>query len=158
MSGINSSALNCADREITATRIFDAPRELTWKVWTDPSHIAQWWGPRGFTNTIHKMEVRPGGVWEFMMHGPNGVDYPNKVTYLEVKAPELLVYDHGEKGELTYFRVTVTFEDLAGKTKLTMQMLFETAQQRNQVVEKYGAVKGLKQNMDKLGEYLAKRR
>lgn len=152
------SAMSTVDREIAITRVFDVSRELVWKVWTEPGRIAQWWGPKGFTNTIHKMEVRPGGVWEFMMHGPNGVDYPNKVTYLEVKAPELLVYDHGEKGELTYFRVTVTFEDLAGKTKLTMQMLFETAQQRNQVVEKYGAVKGLKQNMDKLGEYLAKRR
>jgi uncharacterized protein YndB with AHSA1/START domain len=150
------NATNTADREIAITRVFDVPRELVWNVWTKPEHIAKWWGPKGFTNTIHKMEVKPGGVWEFMMHGPNGVDYPNKVTYLEVKRPERLVYDHGEKGELTYFRVTVTFEDLAGRTKLTMQMLFETAQQRNQVVEKYGAVKGLKQNMDKLGEYLTK--
>jgi uncharacterized protein YndB with AHSA1/START domain len=155
MSGINSDALNSADREITATRVFDAPRELVWKVWTEPNHIAQWWGPRGFTNTIHRMEVRPGGVSEFMMHGPDGVDYPNMATYLEVKKPERLVYDHGKEGELTYFRVTVSFEDIGGKTKLTMQMLFETAQQRNQVVEKYGAVEGLKQNMDKLGEYLA---
>jgi uncharacterized protein YndB with AHSA1/START domain len=87
---------------------------------------------------------------------PDGVDYPNKVTYLEVKAPERLVYDHGEKGELAYFRVTVTFEDLGGKTRISMQMLFTTAEQRNQVVEKYGAVEGLKQNMDKLSEYLAK--
>jgi uncharacterized protein YndB with AHSA1/START domain len=156
---MGNSAMNAtstADREIATTRVFDAPRELVWKVWTDPNHITHWWGPRGFTNTIHKMDVKPGGVWEFIMHGPNGVDYPNKVTYLEVKKPERLVYDHGEPGELTYFRVTVTFEDLGGKTKLTMQMLFETVQQRNQVAEKYGAVKGLKQNMDKLGEYLAR--
>jgi uncharacterized protein YndB with AHSA1/START domain len=102
------------------------------------------------------MDVKPGGVWEFMMHGPDGVDYPNKATYLEVKKPERLVYDHGEEGELTYFRVTVTFEDLGSTTRLSMQMLFKTAEQRNQVVKKYRAVEGLKQNMDKLEEYLAK--
>jgi len=148
------NAASTADREIAVTRVFDAPRALVWKVWTEPNHIALWWGPKGFTNTIHKMDVKPGGIWEFIMHGPDGVDYPNKVKYLEVKEPERLLYDHGEQGELTYFRVTVTFEDIGAKTKLTMQMLFETAQQRNQVVEKYGAVEGLKQNMDKLGEYL----
>jgi uncharacterized protein YndB with AHSA1/START domain len=156
MTEMKSDALSTADREIAATRVFDAPRDLVWNVWTDPDHIAHWWGPKGFTNTIHTMDVRPGGVWDFIMHGPDGVDYPNKVTYLEVKKPELLVYDHGEEGEPTYFRVTVTFEDFGGKTKLTMQMLFETAQQRNKVAEKYGAVEGLKQNMEKLGEYLEK--
>jgi uncharacterized protein YndB with AHSA1/START domain len=143
-----------AEREIAITRVFDAPRELVWKVWTEAAHIAQWWGPKGFTNTIHKMDVKPGGRWEFIMHGPDGVNYPNKVTYLEVQRPERLVYDHGDKGELTYFRVTVSFEDLGGKTKVSMQMLFETSKQRNKVVEKFGAVEGLKQNMDKLGDYL----
>jgi uncharacterized protein YndB with AHSA1/START domain len=156
MSESNMKATNAAVREISATRVFDAPRELVWKVWTDPNHISHWWGPKGFTNTIHKMDVKPGGRWEFIMHGPDGVDYPNMVNYLEVNPPERLVYDHGEKGELTYFRVTVSFEDLGGKTKLTMQMLFETAEQRSQVVEKYGAVKGLMQTMLKLREYLGK--
>jgi len=145
-----------ADREISITRLFDAPRELVWKVWTDPKHIALWWGPRGFTNTIHSMDVRPGGEWRFIMHGPNGMDYPNKVFYREVKEPERLLYDHGEPGELSHFQVTVTFEEVEGKTKLTMQMLFPTAELRNAVVEKYGAVEGLKQNMDKLAEYLMK--
>jgi uncharacterized protein YndB with AHSA1/START domain len=143
-----------AEREIAITRVFDAPRDLVWTVWTEAAHIAQWWGPEGFTNTIHKMDVKPGGRWEFIMHGPDGVNYPNKVTYLEVQRPERLVYDHGDKGELTYFRVTVSFEDLEGKTKVSMQMLFETSKQRNKVVEKFGAVEGLKQNMDKLGDYL----
>ena len=88
------------------------------------------------------------------MHGPDGVDYPNKVFYHEVKKPERLYYNHGEPGDLSYFHVTVTFEDVAGKTKLTMTMLFTTAEQRNTVAEKHGAVEGLKQNMDKLAEYL----
>ena len=145
-----------ADREISITRLFDAPRELVWKVWTDPKHIALWWGPKGFTNTIHSMDVRPGGEWRFIMHGPDGVDYPNKVFYREVKEPERLLYDHGEPGELSHFQVTVTFEEVEGKTKLTMQMLFPTAELRKAVVEKYGAVEGLKQNMDKLAEYITK--
>ncbi len=150
------SEKNTDQREIATSRVFDAQRKLVWKVWTDPNHIARWWGPRGFTNTIHKMDVKPGGVWEFIMHGPDGIDYPNKVTYLEVNKPERLVYEHGEAGELSFFRVTVTFQELGDKTELTMQMLFETAEQRNQVAEKYGAVEGLKQNMDKLAEYLTK--
>ena len=88
------------------------------------------------------------------MHGPDGVDYPNKVKYLEVKKPERLVYVHGDEGEISYFHVTVTFEDKNDKTRLTMQMLFNAAKERNEVVEKFGAVEGLKQNMEKLDEYL----
>ncbi len=149
-----SATTDTADREISITRLFDAPRELVWKVWTEPNHIARWWGPKGFTNTMHTMDVRPGGRWDFIMHGPDGVDYPNKVKYLEVKKTERLVYVHGDEGEVAYFHATVTFEDQKGKTRLTMQMLFNTAKERNEVVEKFGAVNGLKQNMDKLGEYL----
>jgi uncharacterized protein YndB with AHSA1/START domain len=143
-----------AEREIAITRIFDAPPEVLWKVWTEPDHIARWWGPKGFTNTIHVMDVKPGGSWKFVMHGPDGVNYPNKVTYLEVKWPELLVYDHGDEGELTHFRVTVTFEGLGQRTRLSMQMLFKTADQRDKVAEKFHAVEGLRENMDKLEVYL----
>jgi len=156
MSEKKDAAASTADREISITRFFDAPRELMWKVWTEPNHIAHWWGPKGFTNTIHAMDVKPGGVWDFIMHGPDGVDYPNKVYYHEVKKPKRLFYDHGKPGESSYFQVTVTFENAGGKTKLTMTMLFTTAEERNLVAEKYGAVEGLKQNMEKLSEYLAK--
>ena len=86
MAGKNDAA-STADREIAATRIFDAPRELVWKAWTDPKHVAQWWGPNGFTNTIHEMNVSPGGVWRFMMHGPDGTDYPNRIVFIEVVEP-----------------------------------------------------------------------
>jgi len=63
-----------ADREITATRIFNAPRELVFDLWTTPEHLGQWWGPRGFTTTTHAMDMRPGGEWRFVMHGPDGRD------------------------------------------------------------------------------------
>ena len=150
----NSS--NTANREIAATRILNAPRELVWKVWTDPKHIALWWGPKGFTNTIHKMDVRPGGEWLFMMHGPDGTDYPNKIVYVELKKPERIVYIHGDEGKPGYFDVTVTFEDLGDKTKLTMKALFKTAAERAYVVEKFNAVQGMNENMDRLVEYLKK--
>lgn len=143
-----------SDREIVATRMFDAPRELVFRMWTDPQHVAQWWGPRGFTNTISTMDVRPGGVWEFVMHGPDGVDYKNKVVYIEVVRPERIVYDH-VSGPL--FHVTTTFADEGGKTRVNVRMLFESAALRNKVAEEYGAVEGLGQTLDRLGEQLAKR-
>src|SRR5688572_30826396 len=113
----NSAAIteSTADREISATRVFDAPRDLVWKAWTDPKHIAQWWGPNGFTNTISEMDVKPGGVWRFVMHGPDGTDYRNEIVYLEVVKPERLVYDHGPSPK---FRVTVTFAAEGNKTRL----------------------------------------
>ena len=84
MTTTNSPTGETAQRELVITRIFDAPRELVWRAWTDPKHVAQWWGPNGFTNTIHEMDVRPGGVWRFVMHGPDGVDYANKIVFGEI--------------------------------------------------------------------------
>ncbi|MEO8333302.1 MAG: SRPBCC family protein [Gallionella sp.] len=147
---------NTADREISTTRLLDAPCELVWKAWTDPAHIAQWWGPDGFTNTIHKMEVRPGGEWTFIMHGPDGTDYDNKIEYIEVVRPERLVYRHGEQGRPDYFLVTTTFTRQGDKARLDMQMLFETAKDRDLVVEKYGAIEGQKQTLGRLEIHLAK--
>ncbi|HEY8750379.1 MAG TPA: SRPBCC family protein [Tepidisphaeraceae bacterium] len=143
---------------MATTRIFDAPRELVFKLWTDPTHVSNWWGPRGFTTTTQKMEVRPGGVWRFCMHGPDGRDYQNKITYIEVLPPERLVYEHGgdKDVEPVNFRVTVTFEDLGGKTKLYMQGLFPSAAAREFAVREYGAVQGMQQTLDRLGEQVAK--
>jgi uncharacterized protein YndB with AHSA1/START domain len=73
----NNAATSTADREILITRTFDAPRELVWEAWTNPKHVTHWWGPNGFTTTIEKMDVRVGGVWKHVMHGPDGTDYPN---------------------------------------------------------------------------------
>src|SRR5262245_64936028 len=88
------SPASTADRELIFTRIFDAPRELVFAAWTDPQHLAQWWGPQGFTTTIHEMDVRPGGVWRLTMHGPDGRDYRNRIVTLEVLKPERLVFRH----------------------------------------------------------------
>lgn len=156
-SGPKEATLS-GDREITATRIFDAPRDLVFQMWTDPQHIGQWWGPRGFTTTTYNMDVRPGGIWRFVMHGPDGTDYQNKITFIEIVKPERLVYKHGGDKEVepVNFQVTVTFEEQGGKTKLTMQMFFPSAAARTFTVEKYGAVEGLTQTLGRLEEYLAK--
>ena len=144
-------------RSIIMTRVFDAPRELVFEAWTDPKHLLQWWGPNGFTTTIRAIDVRPGGVWRFVMHGPCGVDYENRIVYNEIVKPERLVYSHpgGDDVEPVQSQVTVTFEDYDGKTKLTMRMLFPSAAERNRVAEKYGAVEGARQTLERLAEHLA---
>jgi uncharacterized protein YndB with AHSA1/START domain len=141
-----------ADREIVATRVFDAPRDLVFKMWTDREHVARWWGPKGFTNTIYEMDVRPGGVWRFVMHGPDGVDYRNKVVYIEIVKPERLVYSHVSAPQ---FQMRVTFEEQGAKTKVTARMLFESATLRDNVVKQFGAVEGLNQTLERLGERLS---
>src|SRR5665811_1541662 len=81
-------------RTMEITRTFEAPVELLWKVLTTPEYIRDWWGPEGFTNTIKKMEVKEGGIWEFTMHGPDGTDFDNVFYYLEVKTFEKIVMEH----------------------------------------------------------------
>lgn len=152
---------NTADREIVIVRSFNAPRELVFEAWTNPKHVINWWGPTGFTNTIHEMDVKPGGVWRFIMHGPDGTDYPNKILFKEVIKPSLLTYTHGwdienSNDDPRTFEVTVIFEAKGTKTELTMRMVFKSKEVRNDVVEKYGAIEGNRQTMDKLEVYLEK--
>jgi len=147
-----------ADRELVMTRVVNAPRKLVFTVWTDPKHVAKWWGPNGFTNTIHEMDVRPGGVWRLTMHGPDGVDYPNKIIYKEVTKPEQLVWTHGsgDENDPGQFEVTVTFAAHGQQTEITMHMVFKSKEERDKVVDKYGAIEGNIQTMNRLEEYLAK--
>jgi len=111
--------------EIVITRVFDAPRELVWKAWTDPKRLAQWWGPRGFTNPRCEVDVRPGGVIRIDMRAPNGAIYPMSGVYREIVAPERLVYTSGaldqEEKLIFEFHHTVVFEDQKGKTLMTMK-------------------------------------
>jgi uncharacterized protein YndB with AHSA1/START domain len=102
------------------------------------------------------MDVRPGGIWRFIMHGPDGVDYPNRIDFIEVVPPERLVYSHRDDGgaDTVHFHVTVTFEDEGGQTRLTMRSLFDTAAERNRVVDEYGAIEGGRQMLERLVEFL----
>lgn len=149
-----TSTSSTADREIVTTRLIDAPRELVFEAWTDPKHVAHWFGPDGFTNVTHSMDVRPGGVWRFTMRGPDGKDWPNVVTYEQVVPPERLVYLHGNDTEPDMFHNTVTFGDVGGKTALTMRAVFKTAAAREQVARENGAIEGAQQTVSRLERYL----
>ena len=117
--------------------------------------MGKWWGPTGFTTTTHEMSVKPGGAWRFIMHGPDGTDYDNEILYHEVVKPERLVYDHGEPGKPGHFKVWVTFAEEAGKTRLTMRSLFETAAARDFVIREVKAIEGGNQTLDRLEAHLA---
>jgi len=155
----NPSEGPSADREIVIARVFDAPRELVWEAWTNPQHVANWWGPVGFTTTIEEMDVRPGGVWKHVMRGPDGTEYPNHSVFQEVVKPERIVFANGggRKGARgVNFVSTWTFEALDQQTKLTIRHVFATAEERDRVAREYGAVEGAKQTLGRLAEYLAK--
>jgi uncharacterized protein YndB with AHSA1/START domain len=154
----SSAPRPAAADEILTTRLLDAPRAVVFNAWTDPEQVAQWWGPNGFTNTIREMNVNPGGAWRFVMHGPNGVDYPNKIVYSEVVRPERLVYQHSGDGDSPgpEFHVTVTFEEQGGKTLLSMRARFGSVAERDKVAKDFGAVEGAKQTIDRLAQFLAK--
>jgi uncharacterized protein YndB with AHSA1/START domain len=146
-------------RSMVATRVFDAPRELVFEAWSDPRHLAQWWGPDGFTTTTQAFDMRPGGIWRFVMHGPDGRDYDNRITYDEIVKPERIRYHHGggEDVEPVQFHTTVTFEDLGGnRTRLTLHAVFPSAVERERVIKEYGADKGAVQTLSRLGDYLVK--
>lgn len=149
--------VGATDREIVLTRYFAAPRAMVWDAWTDPAQVAQWWGPNGFTLTTHEMNVRPGGVWRFIMHGPDGTDYPNEHRFTEVVPQERLAHQHGghkEGAPEISFEAIVTFEDEGNGTRLTLRNIFPSMEARDQVIREYGAVEGGKQHLQKLAEYL----
>lgn len=155
MASNNPPAGDTSDREVVISRLLDAPRELVFEAWTDPQHVVNWWGPDGFRTTIREVAIRPGGIWRFTMHGPDGVDYLNRIEFIEVKRPERLVYHHyGEGDDQMHFHVTVTFDDQQGKTMLTMRSIFDTAAERNRVVDEYGAIEGGVQHLARLADYL----
>jgi uncharacterized protein YndB with AHSA1/START domain len=147
------------DREIVLSRVFDAPRERVWEAMTHPEQVVNWWGPRGFTTTIEVMDLRPGGVWKHVMHGPDGTDFPNKSIFTEVVKPERIVYRHSgsrEGAPGVQFVATWSIEVVeAGKTRLTLRQVFETPEARDTIVKEYGAVEGGKQTFARLGEFLA---
>jgi uncharacterized protein YndB with AHSA1/START domain len=141
------------DREIVQERVFDAPRELVWKAWTDPRHIDQWWGPNGFRNQTFSMDFKVGGTWRFVMHGPDGKDWPNWVRYEEISAPERLVYAHGGEGDEAHFHVTVIFTEQGRRTKVSMRSVFPTAE-ACEAVKKFGAIEGGRQTLARLAGHL----
>ena len=163
MTSIKSTSQEATtDREIVISRDFEAPRELVWEAMTNPKHVVNWWGPRGFSMTIEEMDFRVGGVWQHVMRGPDGVNYPNKSIFKEIVKPERIVYSHGGKregGPGVSFVSTWTFDLIeTNKTKVTIRMVFPSAVERDRVVKEFGAIEGGKQTLERLGEYLPKMR
>ncbi|MBD2165242.1 SRPBCC domain-containing protein [Calothrix membranacea FACHB-236] len=160
----NDSTSTQSEREIIITRIFNAPRELVFQAWTDPKHIVQWWGPKGFTTRVTELDLRPGGQSRYVMVGPDGTEYPVKGVFFEIVPPERIVssdeFDEGFEqlinGDLPQGIVmTVMFEDLEGKTKLTLQIRHATESDRRKH-EEMGVVAGWNSTFDCLDEFLAK--
>jgi uncharacterized protein YndB with AHSA1/START domain len=163
MSTAQKSTDNPADNEIIISRVLHAPRELVWDAWTNPKHVVNWWGPRGFTNTLKRHEFRVGGYWEHTMHGPDGTNYPNKAKFLEIVPLESITFLLGGGSDLedderrgTTFRATWTFETVEGnKTRLTGRMVFPSKEARDRVVRDFGAIEGGKQTLQRAAEYTA---
>ncbi|RUS48960.1 SRPBCC family protein [Cohnella sp. AR92] len=138
------------DNEVISSRRFDFPRDIVFQAWTNPEQLARWWGPKGFTNTFQEYDLKPGGNWRFVMHGPNGADYPNHIVFEEILPPERIVLRHLSAPE---FQVTAIFDEQEGGTRLTFRQLFKKA--RDFELMKSMCVEGNEQNFDRLQDLLA---
>lgn len=119
------------DPEVVSTRVFGAPRELVFRAFTDPDVLVRWWGPEGFTSTFEEFDPRPGGAWRLVMRGPDGTDHQMVKTFVEVAPPARIVLQHVDPTH--GFRMTMTFADEAGRTRLTWRMRFESAEEAGRV-------------------------
>ncbi|NDL60252.1 SRPBCC family protein [Phytoactinopolyspora mesophila] len=144
-----------ADREIVITRTIEAPRHLVFAAFTEVRHLSQWWGPNGFTTTTRAFEFREGGVWEFTMHGPDGTDYPEWITWREIVRPERIVLLHGESADdPNAFESVLTFDDDGDTTVVVMRTIFPTVELRDQAIKEFGAIEGGQQTIGRLAEYV----
>lgn len=138
-------------RSLSISRTLQAPIELVWEVWTTPEHIAQWWGPNGFTNTIKKMDVQEGGEWKLTMHGPDGTNYPNRSIYKEVIPFKKIVFEHFNP----HFITTVHFEAVGQTTVMNWSALFDSEEMLQTIIKAHKADKGMRENVEKLESYLS---
>jgi uncharacterized protein YndB with AHSA1/START domain len=145
-----------ADREIVISRVIGAPRELVFEALTQVRHLSRWWGPEGFTTTTRSFEFRVGGDWDFVMHGPDGTDYQEWITWQEIVPPERIALRHGEaRDDPNAFESVLTFEPAGEQTRITMRTVFPTKELRDEAVEKYHAIEGGEQTLRNLAAYVA---
>lgn len=144
-----------SEREIVISRIIDAPRELVFEAFTEVRHLSEWWGPNGFTTTTRAFEFRVGGAWDFVMHGPDGTDYQEWISWTEIVPPERIALRHGESREdPNAFESILSFTPEGAATRIEMRTVFPTKEQRDQAVEKYHAVEGGQQTLSNLAAYV----
>lgn len=139
-----------SNRELKISRLLNAPIELVWKVWTDPDHIKNWWGPNGFNNTIHKMDFKVEGEWNLTMHGPDGTNFPNRSIFKEIIPHKKIVFEHFNP----HFIATLLFESKGERTLINWSSLFDTSEMRETIIKAHKADEGMKQNVEKLEKYL----
>ena len=149
-----------ADREIVIERLLDAPRELVFEVFTTADHLARWWGPTGFSVTTYAFDFRVGGVWRFVMHGPDGRDYQNRLVFDVIDPPARLLARHGggEDLEDVHHELRISLEAERGKTRLVWRLVFPSIAQRDHVVREFHAVEGGQQTIQRLADYVAGRK
>ena len=141
---------NADNRAMRITKMLHAPIDLVWEAWTHPGQVAQWWGPTGFTSTIHTMDVVAGGEWRLTMHGPDGKNYPNRSVFLEIVSHQKIVFQHYNPNYIA----TIVFEPHKAATLLDWTGTFETVELFDTVVKVFKADEGLYQNVEKLEHYL----
>ena len=145
-----------SEREIVISRVIDAPRELVFEAFTDVRHLSRWWGPEGFTTNTRAFEFRVGGVWDFVMHGPDGTDYQEWISWTEIVPPERIALVHGESsGDPNAFESVITFELDGRATRIGLRTTFRTKALRDEAVAKYHAIEGGRQTLDSLAAYIA---
>ncbi len=145
-----------ADREIVISRAISAPRELVFEAFTEVRHLSHWWGPEGFTTNTRAFEFRVGGEWVFVMHGPDGTDYQEWISYTEIAPPERISLLHGEfRGDPNAFESVLTFTPDGAATRIEMRTVFPTKELRDEAIEKYHAIEGGQQTLGNLAAYVA---
>lgn len=140
-----------ANRELRTVRIIRASPRLVWEAWSNPEHITNWWGPNGFTSTIHEMDFQENGEWNLTLHGPDGTNYPNRSIFREIIPLEKIVLEHFNP----HFISTVDFDSVDGKTLLEWTMVFDTKEMHDIVVKAHHANQGQQENLEKLENYLS---
>ena len=145
-----------ADREIVISRVISAPREVVFEAFTEVRHLSRWWGPEGFATTTRAFEFRVGGEWDFVMHGPDGTDYQEWISWSEIDPPARIALRHGQfRGDPDAFESLITFApDGGGETRIEMRTVFPTKELRDEAVEKYHAIEGGRQTLSNLAAYV----
>ena|SRR5665213_1610278 len=170
---VNNANADIRDRELVITRVFDAPRKMVYKVWTDPKHVANWWGPKCFTIPVCEIDLRLGGAYIYVMHSPEGMEFPVKGKFIEIVVNERLVYsdDMFEQQDMWKMMlgktltqvdfstlqsiITVTFEDYGDKTRLTLITRFASNEVRDALINMQMA-EGWTESLEKFAEELTK--
>jgi uncharacterized protein YndB with AHSA1/START domain len=155
MAATEPAQSETTDREVVISRVISAAPEVVFEAFTEVRHLSQWWGPEGFTTTTRAFEFRVGGDWDFVMHGPDGTDYQEWISWTEITPPERIAMHHGESSDdPNAFESVLTFAPDGATTRIEMRTVFPTKELRDEAVEKYHAIEGGQQTLSNLADYV----